>query len=498
MSDTTIADSHARPAGRDLRRQAFIDGRFVDAASGETFPCISPISGTVLCDVASCGSLDVDRAVRAARRSFESGAWSMAAPAERKPVLFSLADLLEAHAEEIAMLITLDMGKPISDSRDEVSSTAECLRYYAEAIDKVYGEVGPTGPSAVTFVTREPLGVVGIVVPWNYPLDVPMWKIAPALATGNSLVVKPAEQSPLCLLRFAELGAEAGLPAGVLNVLPGFGEAAGKPLGLHMDVDTIAFTGSTEVGKLFLSYAGASNMKGVHVECGGKSPNVILADAPDLDLAAEHAAQGIFANAGQVCNAGSRLLVHESIADRMLEKLVAEAARWRPGDPFDPATRMGAMVDEAQMQRVLGYIETGCNEGATLHAGGHRVREEQGGYYIEPTIFTNVDNRMRIAREEIFGPVLSTLTFSTDEEALQIANETIYGLSAAIWTRDISKAHRFARQLRAGLVYINCYDYNDITLPFGGYKQSGIGRDSSLHALNNYTQMKMTYINLLS
>jgi gamma-glutamyl-gamma-aminobutyraldehyde dehydrogenase/4-guanidinobutyraldehyde dehydrogenase/NAD-dependent aldehyde dehydrogenase len=481
----------------DMRSQAFIDGQFVDAASGETFSCVSPISGRVLCDVAACGPEDVDRAVTAARRSFEAGGWSAAAPRKRRTVLLALADLVDAHCDELAMLISLDMGKPISDSRAEVPSAAGCLRYYAEALDKVYGEVGPTGPSAVTMITREPLGVIGIVVPWNYPLDVPMWKIAPALATGNSVVLKPAEQSPLCLLRLAELASAADLPDGVLNVLPGFGEAAGRPLGLHMDVDKIAFTGSTEVGKLFLGYAGASNMKGVQLECGGKSPNVILADAPDLDLAAEQAAEGIFANAGQVCNAGSRLLVHESIAEELLEKLDAQAAQWQPADPLDEETRMGAMVDERQMQRVLDYIRTGSEEGATLRTGGGRVRVETGGFYIEPTIFTGVDNAMRIAREEIFGPVLSAVTFSSDEEGLRIANDTVYGLSAAVWTRDVSKAHRFARAMRAGVVYVNCYDYGDLSLPFGGYKQSGVGRDNSLHALDNYTQLKTTYINLL-
>jgi len=497
MATTTSIDTHSHPRSEDIRRQAFIDGQFVDASSGETFDCVSPISGKVLCQVAACGSEDIDRAAAAARRSFDAGIWSKLAPQDRKPVLLALADLIDANIDEIAMLITLDMGKPISDSRAEVPSSANCLRYYAEAIDKVYGEVGPSGPDALTLVTREALGVVGIVVPWNYPLDVPMWKIAPALATGNSIVVKPAEQSSLCLIRLAELASEAGLPDGVMNVVPGFGEAAGKPLGLHMDVDKIAFTGSTEVGKFFLGYAGASNMKGVQLECGGKSPNVLLADAPDLDLAAEQAAAGIFANAGQVCNAGSRLIVHESIAEEMLSRLQAEAVKWAPGDPLDPETLMGAMVDEGQMQRVLEYIETGSGEGATLHTGGTRVREDTGGFYVEPTIFTGVGNDMRIAQEEIFGPVLSTITFSSDEEGLRLANDTIYGLSAAVWTRDISKAHRFARDLRSGTVYVNCYDYGDVSLPFGGYKQSGIGRDNSLHALENYTQLKMTYVNLL-
>ncbi len=349
--------------------QLFIDGQFVDAASGATFPCISPVSGETLCEVGEGGEEDVDRAVAAARRTFENGLWRDLAPADRKTLLLELADLIEADVDVMGTLITMDMGKPISDAREEVTDGADTLRYYAEAIDKVYGEIGPTGPDAVTLMTREPLGVVGIVVPWNYPLDVPMWKLAPALATGNSVVLKPAEQSPLCLLRLAELAAQAELPAGVLNVVPGFGETAGRALGLHMDVDKIAFTGSTEVGKLFLTYSGASNMKGVQLECGGKSPSVVLADVPDLELAVEETAAGIFINSGQMCNASSRMLVHESIREQVLEQLAKQADRWQPGDPLDPETRLGAMVDEGQMKRVLDYIRVGGDEGAELYIG---------------------------------------------------------------------------------------------------------------------------------
>ena len=486
----------AAAAQLKLQRQAFIDGAFVDARSGATFPCISPLSGQSLGDVAACDEADVDLAVAAARRSFEAGVWSDLPPKERREVMLKLAALLDDHAQELALMITLDMGKPISDAQEDAPGAAECLRYYAEALDKIYGEIGPTGPEGVALITQEPLGVVGVVVPWNYPLDVPMWKIAPALATGNSLVVKPAEQSPLCMLRFAELTIEAGVPSGVINVLPGFGETAGRAIGLHMDVDKVAFTGSSEVGKLFLGYAGASNMKGVQLECGGKSPNVILADVPNLDLAVEQAAEGAFINAGQMCNAGSRLLVQDSIADEVLERLAAHAAAWQPGDPLDPETRMGAIVDDAQLERIVGYIQVGQDEGAELAYGGHRVREQSGGYFVEPTVFAAVDNEMRIAREEIFGPVVSVLRFGSEEEGLRIANDTIYGLSAAIWTKDVTTAHRFARKLRAGTVYVNCYDAGDLSLPFGGYKQTGGGRDLSLHALQNYTQMKMTYISL--
>jgi acyl-CoA reductase-like NAD-dependent aldehyde dehydrogenase len=394
-------------------------------------------------------------------------------------------------------MITLDMGKPIADAAVEVRLAADCFRYFAEAVDKVYGEVGPTGPSAVTLVTREPVGVVGMVVPWNYPILVPAWKLAPALATGNSAVLKPAEQSPVVALALAALASEAGVPDGVVGVLPGFGETAGQAIGRHMDVDKVAFTGSSEVGKLFLRYSGESNMKGVQLECGGKSPNVIFADVPDVDLAVAQAAAGIFSNSGQVCSAGSRLLLQESIADEVLEKLAAEAGKWQPGDPLDPSTRMGSMVDESQMRRVLSYIETGSREGAELRLGGRRAREASGGFYVEPTIFGSGRNDMTIAREEIFGPVVTAIPFASEDEGLRIANDTVFGLTSAVWTRDINKAHRFARSIRAGTVCVNCYDYGDLSLPFGGYKQSGIGRDKSLHALENYTQLKTTYINVL-
>ena len=497
MTTAAAGNRTELPDSSNFRRQAFIDGEFADAASGETFACVSPVSGELLFEVAACDAEDVDRAVAAARRSFESGSWSQLAPRDRKAVLLRLAELIEHDTDELAMMITLDMGKPIADAAGEVSGAVACFRYFAEAVDKVYGEVGPTGPSAVTLVTREALGVVGLVVPWNYPLLMPTWKLAPALATGNSVVLKPAEQSPIVALALAALVSEAGVPDGVLNVLPGFGETAGQALGRHLDVDKIAFTGSSDVGKLFLVYAGESNMKGVQLECGGKSPHVIFADAPDVDVAVAHAAEGIFGNSGQVCSAGSRLLLQESIADEVLEKLAAEAAKWQPGDPLDPATRMGSMVDETQMNRVLSYVQSGSEEGAELRLGGGRARQDSGGFYVEPTIFGAARNDMKIAREEIFGPVLTAIPFGSEEEGLQIANDTVFGLSAGVWTSDINKALRFARSIRAGSVCVNCYDYGDNSLPFGGYKQSGIGRDKSLHALENYTQLKMTYINVL-
>jgi gamma-glutamyl-gamma-aminobutyraldehyde dehydrogenase/4-guanidinobutyraldehyde dehydrogenase/NAD-dependent aldehyde dehydrogenase len=479
----------------DIRDQAFIGGKFVDAASGETFDCISPIDGVVLAKVASCGPEDVDRAVRAARSAFQSGVWADRPPKARKRTLVKFAELIEEHADELALLETLDMGKPIANARNaDLRAVVECVRWYGEAIDKLYDEIAPTPKTALALITREPIGVVGAVTPWNFPLLMAAWKFAPALAAGNSVVLKPAEQSPLSALRVAELAAEAGIPEGVFNVVPGFGESAGQALGRHGDVDAITFTGSTVVGKLFLRYAGESNMKSVSLECGGKTPVLVFADAPDLDSAAAGAADGIFYNSGQVCDANSRLLVDERIHDALLEKIAAYAKSYAPGDPLDMKTKMGTIVDKVQTGRVLSYIDKGKSEGARLALGGNQVRSETGGFYIEPTIFDRVDNRMTIAREEIFGPVLSTIVFKDADEAVKIANDSAYGLEANLWTNDLSKAHRIARALRAGTVTINTRDGGGIEVPFGGYKQSGFGRDKSLHALSKYTQLKTTYI----
>lgn len=483
--------------GLSFRNQAFIDGKFVDAASGKTFDCISPVDGRVLTQVAAGDSEDVDRAVKAARAAFEDGRWRNMHPAKRKKVLQRWADLIDAHTTELALLETLDMGKPIGDStRIDIPGVANCIRWYGEAIDKMYDEIAPTGPDAVAMMVREPVGVVAAVVPWNFPLMMAAWKMGPALATGNSMIVKPAEQSPLTVIRVAELAVEAGLPEGVLNVVPGFGETAGQALGRHMDVDGIAFTGSGEVGKLFLKYSGESNMKRVSLECGGKTPNIVMADAPDLDAAATAAAWAIFFNQGEVCNAGSRLLVEETIKDELLERIMKVGQRMRVGDPLDPSTQMGAMVDDTQMERVLGYIEKGQAEGAKLAMGGQRIMAETGGYYIEPTVFDNVKNDMTIAQEEIFGPVLSTISFSDPEEAIRIGNDTIYGLASAVWTSDINKAHKTAKALRAGVVWVNCFDAGEISTPFGGFKQSGFGRDKSLHAMEKYTEVKTIWIDL--
>jgi len=478
-----------------LRSQAFIDGRYVDAASGEVFDCINPATGQVIASVAACDSEDVNRAVVAARRVFEAGSWSRMDPGDRKRKLLAWASLMRDHADELALLETIDMGKPISDSLSvDVPAAINSIAWMAEAIDKLYDQIAPTGPGALSLITREPLGVVAAVVPWNFPLLMACWKLGPALAAGNSVVLKPAEQSPLTAIRIAELAIEAGLPAGVLNVVPGFGETAGKAIGLHADIDAVTFTGSTQVGKLFLQYAGQSNMKRVSLECGGKTPHIVMKDCDDLDGAARAAAWGIFFNQGEVCNAGSRLLVDARIKDEFLEKLVAESAALMPSDPLDPGSKAGAMVTEEQMSRVLDYIKIGQQEGAKLHLGGQRIRQESGGYFIEPTIFDNVSSKMRIAQEEIFGPVLSTITFNTDEEAIAIANDTIYGLAAAIWTQNIDTAISASRRLRAGVVWVNCFDEGSITSPFGGFKQSGFGRDKSIHAIEKYTDLKATWI----
>jgi acyl-CoA reductase-like NAD-dependent aldehyde dehydrogenase len=480
-----------------IRNDAFIDGKFVKAVSGDTFECRSPVDGKLLTAVASCAEQDVDVAVAAARRAFEAGVWRDMPPKERKKVLFRLADLLVENSEELALLETLDMGKPIRFSAAvDIQTAANSIRWSAEAIDKLYGEIAPTGPDILALVSWEALGVVGVVVPWNFPLIMAAWKIGPALAAGNSIVLKPAEESPLSAIFLGELAVQAGIPPGVLNVVPGYGQTAGKAIGLHKDIDFVGFTGSTEVGKLFLTYSGQSNMKGLSLECGGKSPNIVFADAPNLDAAAKAAAFGIFFNQGEMCTAASRLLIQRSIKDQFLEKVIAIGKTMPAGDPLDPKVKMGAIVDERQMERVLRYINSGVNAGARLALGGNQVRAETGGFYVEPTIFDDVHSGMTIARDEIFGPVLSVLTFEDIEDALKIANDTIYGLGAGVWTRNFATAHQVSRRLQSGTVWVNCYDASDDTVPFGGFKQSGIGHDRSMHALRKFSQMKTTWMNI--
>ena len=495
--EADVNEWRRRAAELTFRNRAFIDGKFVDAVSGETFDCASPIDGRVLTSVVSCGEKDVDLAVAAARRAFEKGLWRNMAPKQRKKVLQRLADLLIENTEQLALLETLDMGKPIRFSTAvDIRTAAESIRWSAEAIDKLYGEVAPTSPDVLALVTWEPVGVVGVVVPWNFPLIMAAWKVGPALAAGNSIVLKPAEQSPLSAIWLAELAMKAGVPEGVLNVVPGFGHTAGRAIGLHRDIDFVGFTGSTEVGKMFLTYSGQSNMKGLSLECGGKSPNIVFSDAPSLDAAAKAAAFGIFFNQGEMCTAGSRLLVQKGIKDEFLARVVAIGKTMQAGDPLDPKVKMGAIVDEKQMNRVLGYIREGVSAGASLAMGGSQVRSETGGFYVEPTIFDEVRSDMTIARDEIFGPVLSVLSFDDVEDALRIANDTIYGLGAGVWTRDLGTAHQMSRRLESGTVWVNCYDASDDTVPFGGFKQSGIGADRSMHALKKFSQLKTSWINV--
>ena len=496
MADTTT-DWHARAKTLKIDGRAFIGGVRMPAAGGQTFECFSPIDNRKLADVASCQEIDVNLAVACARTAFNDRRWAGLSPRERKQAMIRFADLLITNREELALLETLDMGKPISASLSvDVNSAANSLRWFGEAIDKVYDEIAPTADNTLGMITREPMGVVGAIVPWNYPILMACWKIAPALASGNSVVLKPSEKSPLTALRLGDLALEAGIPAGVLNIIPGFGERAGTPLAMHMDVDCIAFTGSTGVGKKIQIMAGQSNLKRAWCELGGKSPNIVFADCKDLDKAAAASIGSIFYNQGESCNAPSRLLVERAIKDAFVKKLLAHLPDYQPGDPLDEKTTMGAIVDCGQMENVLKYIASGKAQGAKLLAGGAQVRTETGGFYISPTVFDAVTNDMTIAAEEIFGPVLSIIAFDSQEEAIKIANDTPYGLAAAIWTQDISRAHLVAQRLRAGTVHVNSYDEDDITVPFGGYKQSGNGRDKSLHALEKYTELKTTWIRL--
>ena len=474
----------------------FIGGAWRQPVEGATMDVVSPIDGNRLTTIASGTALDVDLAVRAARAAFEKGTWSRAAPAERKKVLLRIAELIEKNALELAVLGVRDNGTEISMAlKAEPGSAAGTFRYYAEAVDKVYGEIAPTPQNVLGLVHREPVGVVAAIVPWNFPMMIGAWKIAPALAAGNSVVVKPAEVASLTLLRLAELCAEAGLPEGVLNVVTGSGSVAGEAIGLHGDIDVLAFTGSGPVGRRLLEYSARSNLKRVYLELGGKSPNIVFADAPDLGQAAKVSAYGIFRNSGQVCVAGSRLLVERSIHAEVAEKVAEIAAGMKVGDPLQVATEAGAISSEAQLRKNLGYAERALGEGASLRTGGQRILQETGGFYMQPTVF-DVDPGMTLAREEVFGPILSIIPFDTEDEALRIANATEYGLASAVWTSNLSRAHRMVRGVKAGVVHVNTYGGADNTVPLGGVKQSGNGHDKSLHALDKYVDLKTAWIQL--
>jgi gamma-glutamyl-gamma-aminobutyraldehyde dehydrogenase len=487
---------HALAAAIDPETRLFIDGQFVDAVDGQRFITLNPATGKPITEVARGNEKDIDLAVKAARRAFRSGVWSRMAPRGRMEVMYKIARLIETHADDFALLDCLDMGKSISELiNGDVPFSALTFQYFGEAIDKVEGVVTSTDPAALHMIVREPLGVVACVTPWNYPLMMAAWKIAPALAAGNSVILKPAEQSPLSALLLAKIFAEAGVPDGVFNVVNGFGEDAGKALALHMGVDKIGFTGSTEVGKLMLVYAGQSNRKKVTTECGGKSPQIVMPDA-DLDTAVTYCVNNIYTNQGEVCSASSRLLVHEAIYDAFVEKFVEDAKRFAPGDPLDPATTMGPLVTREQQRRVLGYIEKGKAEGGELVIGGGVPAGLEAGNYVQPTLFKGITPDMTIAREEIFGPVGAVMRFSDYDEAIAIANDSIYGLASAVWTKDLVTAHKAARDIEAGIVWVNCYEHGDMTQPWGGFKQSGQGRDKCFETILAHMQTKSVWIHL--
>ena len=494
MLNKTIQDWTLLAADLDIEGRAFINGRYVDALAGGTRETLSPGNGQKLADVANCGVEDADHAVAIARTAFESGVWANMAPADRKMVLVRWAELIDEHADEIALLECLDVGKPISDTTGvDVPSAIRTIRWSGEAIDKVYDEIPPTPADTLALVQRLPLGVVAAIVPWNFPLSTTAWKLAPSLATGNSVILKPASNTPLSALRIAGLATEAGLPDGVLQVLPGPGGSLGRHLSLHDDIDGLTFTGSTEIGKQLMRYSGESNLKRTFLELGGKSPNIVFADS-NLEKAATFAAIAVFYNGGQTCTAGTRLIVEDSVRERFVEMVVEKSRDWMPGNPLDPATTMGPMIDAAQLKTVADYVDIGREEGASLMFGGKQVMADSGGCYHEPTVFDGVNNDMRIAREEIFGPVLSVIGFKDAEEAVRIANDSIYGLAGAVWCNNINVAHKVAAAVRVGTMGINNYFGGDITVPFGGFKQSGNGRDKSMHAFDDYTELKTTWI----
>ncbi|GJH22577.1 aldehyde dehydrogenase [Caballeronia novacaledonica] len=495
---TTHQDWKRQAEHLSLDGRAFIAGARCNAASNETFGTLNPSTGKVLAEVAKCDAKDIDRAVVAAREAFESGVWSKAAPAQRKAVLQRLAQLIDDNAEELALLEALEAGKPISECMGlDIPESAACIRWHAEVTDKRYDALSPSGPSVVSMITREPIGVVGAVLPWNFPALMLAWKIGPALSVGNSVIVKPAEQTSLSTLRIADLALAAGLPPGVFSVVTGFGESAGQALGTHADVDLIAFTGSTETGKRFLRYSADTNLKRVVLECGGKNPQVVLPDVANLDAVAEQAVAAAFWNMGENCSAGSRILVHKSQKAELLQKVQAVLEGWKVGDPLDPDVKLGSLIEEAHYRKVLGHVEKAKAEGARVASGGNATLAETGGWFVEPTIFDNVTPEMSIARDEVFGPVVCFIEYADVDEAVRIANDTCYGLAASLWTDNVNQAHKIAARIRAGTVTVNCFGEGDLSTPFGGFKQSGFGgRDKSVYAHDQYCELKTTWLKL--
>lgn len=475
----------------------FINGEFTKPLSGNTMETINPATGDVLATVAACGSADVDAAVIIAQQAFDSGKWSRLHPSERKEIIIKLADLIQENQYELAVLESLESGKPISECQmTDLPETVSTLKWHAEAADKIYDQISPSNESGIGLIVREPIGVVGAVLPWNFPLMMLAWKIGPALATGNSVIVKPAEQTSLTTLRVAELAFEAGIPAGVFNVLPGLGPDVGEPMGRHHGIGSVSFTGSTEVGRLFLEFSAQSNLKKITLECGGKNPAVVLSDAKNLDNIASHVAYSALWNMGQNCTANARLIVHKDLKQPLLEKVLKEFDNWKTGDPLDPSNQLSAIITPGQYDKILSYIDIAAKEGANLIYGGNAIKNGNG-LFIEPTIFDNVTPEMTIAKEEIFGPVLGIMTVDSDEEAIALANDTCYGLQTSLFTSNVTNAHRFARALQAGTVSVNCYGEGDITTPFGGYKLSGFGgRDNAFSAHDQYTETKTIWIDL--
>ncbi|QUJ70334.1 aldehyde dehydrogenase (plasmid) [Photobacterium sp. GJ3] len=484
----------ARKEQLNIESRAFINGQYQNALSDQTFPVINPATDEHITSVARCDAKDAAAAVEMARSAFERGDWQHQSPAQRKAVLMAFADRIDQERETLALLETLDTGKPISHSYStDIPGAAAAIRWYAEAIDKTYGEVATTEVNVHAYITHQPIGVVAAIVPWNFPLWLACWKLGPALAAGNSVILKPSEKSPLTAIHLGKLAQQAGIPDGVFQVLPGFGHEVGDALARHPDVDCITFTGSTRVARQLMICAGESNMKRVWAEAGGKNANIVFADYKNLDKAAAETAAGCFYNQGEVCVAATRLLVHASIHDAFVEKVIAASAAFTPKDPLDPASSMGALIDQAHKAKVLDYVAQGEAAGASVLCGGDVAGQ---GAFVSPVVLGNVTNEMSVAREEIFGPVLCVIPFETEEEAIAIANDSPYGLGAALWTSDLDRAHRVARQLQAGSVWINNYNEGDMTVPFGGFKQSGNGRDKSLHALEKFTEVKTTWLRL--